>query len=150
MNYSKTEKDKKCPPLSVILNLRNTQFSTVLATAALKLDWQSAVTKQEAKNTKVWDVMWTDSTTGIEKILARLKSFQKINHFPSAYLLHNKSHLARSMFKLQRISIESDFVPKTWQLPFDYQSILRYLKEGSNKSIEKCLIVKPFQVIIFI
>jgi hypothetical protein len=71
-------------------------------------------------------------------------------------LLYRKSQLARSLSKLDRITISSSvgagaggesplstpFSPKTWLLPLDYSAVSRYLSDGKGGE-PRCVIVKP-------
>lgn len=59
------------------------------------------------------------------------------------YLLTGKSHLARSISKLQRICLYSDFTPRTWILPLDYHAVTKLLADGK---CERCVIVKQARV----
>ena len=59
------------------------------------------------------------------------------------YLLTGKGHLARSISKMQRVCVASEFTPRTWILPLDYNAVTRLLSDGKN---ERCVIVKQCRV----
>ena len=46
-----------------------------------------------------WDVFWTDGGVQPERLL-KMKSYQRINHFPGMYTLARKNHLARNLVKM--------------------------------------------------
>lgn len=50
--------------------------------------------------------------------LARMKGYQKINHFPGMYVISRKNNLAFNLNRMQRhFSKEYSFYPKTWVVP---------------------------------
>ncbi len=64
-----------------------------------------------------WDLMWTDNAVHPET-LAKMKHYQKINHFPGMFNLSRKNYLARNLVKMSKaFSNDYDFYPKTWVLP---------------------------------
>jgi len=71
--------------------------------------------------------------------LGRMKSFQKINHFPGMYSLSRKNHLAIHLARMKKAFIdEYNFFPKTWLLPAEYTDFSNDMKQNS-----KFYIVKP-------
>lgn len=46
-----------------------------------------------------WDLYWTDNAVTSEQ-LAKMKPYQKINHFPGMYTLSRKNYLARNLIKM--------------------------------------------------
>ena len=63
------------------------------------------------------DIIWHDVTIPSDK-LSQLKSFQKVNHFPSMNQVTKKSNLAQSLKKMKnQYPIDFGFYPKTWIIP---------------------------------
>jgi tubulin polyglutamylase TTLL6/13 len=72
-----------------------------------------------------FDLWWTDGAVQPEK-LARMKPYQKINHFPGMYGLARKNYLARNLNKLRKLfPQEYDFYPQTWVLPAEHGDALK-------------------------
>jgi tubulin polyglutamylase TTLL6/13 len=85
------------------------------------------------------DVVWTDSAVPPEK-LAKMKPYQKINHFPGMYTLARKNYLARNLGKMRKVlPDEFDFFPLTWVLPAE----LAELKAFAQKNPRCTFILKP-------
>jgi tubulin polyglutamylase TTLL6/13 len=71
-------------------------------------------------------------------MLAKMKTGQKINHFPGMYEISKKNHLAKNLNQIREAFPEDyDFYPKTWILPQD----LYQLKSALND--KNTLIIKP-------
>lgn len=88
-------------------------------------------------------LIWSDSAVPVERI-SELKSFQKINHFPSMGEICRKDNLARNMAKMQRAHPEEyNFVPQTWVLPAEYAAFQGYCRELKKRKKQKTFIVKP-------
>ena len=67
-----------------------------------------------------WDLCWIDTGMTQDK-LARLKPFQRINHFPSTYNISRKDQLARNLNRMRKeLPQEYSFYPQTWLLPSEY------------------------------
>ena len=67
--------------------------------------------------TEDWDLFWTDNAVTSETV-AKLKPYQKINHFPGMYTLSRKNYLARNLIKMsKKFPNDYSFFPKTWVLP---------------------------------
>lgn len=146
---------------SVVLNNSNTQYpviakvcrllgwsTTVEATAAVaaaeEMGLGGEVTSTHPTSPRdaasEWFVYWSDSGLGIDKLIRTARSYQKINHFAGMVQIYRKSHLARSMIRMQRISAaEYDFFPRTWILPFEASDAAKYLETGRDR----CIIIKP-------
>ena len=70
-----------------------------------------------------WDVFWTDGAV-LPETFAKMKLYQKINHFPGMYALSRKNNLARNLARIKRtFKKEYNFVPRTWLLPGDYADL---------------------------
>ena len=64
-----------------------------------------------------WDLFWSDSGIQPERI-TKMRSYQRINHYPGMVALSRKSNLARNLNRLQKhFPDEFTFYPKTWILP---------------------------------
>lgn len=51
-----------------------------------------------------------------------------INHFPGMIEICRKDFLARNVARIQKVSIQYDFFPKTWILPFDLKELEFHVK----------------------
>lgn len=51
--------------------------------------------------TEDFDIFWTDGSVQPERI-AKMKPYQKTNHFPGMFQLSRKNHLARNLIKMQK------------------------------------------------
>ncbi|KAK2949489.1 putative Replication protein A 70 kDa DNA-binding subunit [Blattamonas nauphoetae] len=94
----------------------------------------------ETEDEDNWNLFWMDTSVGTDR-LKRLRSYQKINHFPGMSEITRKDNLARNMNKLkQQYPKDYQFVPQSWILPHDYFALEQYILANS-----KCrtLIVKP-------
>ena len=64
-----------------------------------------------------YDVMWLDGACVPDR-LSKMKSHQRVNHFPGMYFLAQKHHLGRNLTKMVSVfPKEYNFFPKTWLLP---------------------------------
>ncbi len=86
-----------------------------------------------------WDVLWLDGGVNADR-MAKMKNYQRINHFPGMYILARKNHLGRNLMRMQR-DFPSDykFFPKTWLFPSEYASF----RAQWNPKKPKTYIVKP-------
>lgn len=147
---------------AIILNNRHTQYP-VIAKVCRLLGWQttsdtshpntesdSEANARDGNNSPTspnykeaaleWFVCWVDSGLGIDKLVRSAKCYQRLNHFPGMVNIYRKSHLARSMLRMQKVApSEYDFFPKTWILPFEANEVSKYLDGGKDR----CVIVKP-------
>ena len=48
-----------------------------------------------------WDLNWTDGAVSAETV-SKMKSYQKINHFPGMFNLSRKNYLARNLNKMKK------------------------------------------------
>jgi hypothetical protein len=89
---------------------------------------------------ETWDVLWTDCAVTPEKF-ARMKLYQKINHFPGMSALSRKNNLARNLGKMKKtFPTEFNFIPKTWLIPSD-MNVFKAKWTASRKT--STFIVKP-------
>ncbi len=89
-----------------------------------------------------WDIYWTDAGVLPERI-AKMKPYQKVNHFPGMFQLARKNHLARNLIKMAK-KFEKDyrFFPRTYLLPYEFAEFKSTFanKTGINRPV---YIVKP-------
>ena len=95
----------------IIINLKYTQYD-ILATVATELGYK--ITRTDKAE---YDIIWFDLPP-VSNILAKLKSFQRINHFPGVSQVANKSYLARNLNRMAKLHPNGyAFIPQTWMLP---------------------------------
>ena len=83
--------------------------------------------------------MWTDNAVHPET-LAKMKPYQKINHFPGMFNLSRKNYLARNLIKMSKAFPDDyDFYPKTWVLPSEFNDLRQYMEEEQGAVV----IAKP-------
>lgn len=117
-----------------ICNISHTQFDIVREVAASVLDW-----KVSNNDNEDWDVMWTDLAVPAET-LGKMKSYQRINHFPGMHLISRKNFLATSLGKLrQQFPDDYGFFPRTWVFPSHSAELKLHLQQSKHKY----MIVKP-------
>lgn len=89
-----------------------------------------------------WDIFWTDTGVLPERI-AKMKPYQKVNHFPGMFQLARKNHLARNLVKMQKeFDKEYKFFPKTFNCPSEYGEFKNSLA-NKTASARPYYIVKP-------
>ena len=95
----------------IVFNVTNTQYDVIKKVGELS---GYTLTTNEFEE---WDMFWND--LGIDNdMLIKMKSFQKINHFPGMYNIAKKNFLAKNLNKMRRtFPSEYNFYPRTWQLP---------------------------------
>ncbi|OMJ90758.1 hypothetical protein SteCoe_6836 [Stentor coeruleus] len=117
-----------------ICNIAHTQFDIVREVATSVLDWKVSNNDRED-----WDVMWTDLSVPAET-LSKMKSYQRINHFPGMHLISRKNFLATSLGKLrQQFPKDYGFFPRTWVFPSHSSELKQHLQQSKHKY----MIVKP-------
>lgn len=75
--------------------------------------------------------------------IAKMKPYQKVNHFPGMFQLARKNHLARNLNKMQKeFDKEYKFFPRSFLLPSEFGEFKNTFanKSGPNKPV---YIVKP-------
>lgn len=117
------------------VNISETQYPVVRQVLKRSKGWRVSTDPENPK----FDLWWTDGAVEPEK-LARMKPYQKINHFPGMYALARKNFLARNLTKLRKVFPgDYDFYPLTWVLPAEFADLKTY----SMKNIKSTYIVKP-------
>ena len=131
-----TEDRSPSPPRGrLTVNISETQYPVVRHVLKRARGWRIS-TDPESLNYDLW---WTDGAVEPDK-LARMRPYQKINHFPGMYALARKNFLARNLTKLRKVfPDEYDFYPLTWVLPAEFSDLKTY----SMKNPKGTYIVKP-------
>jgi len=72
-----------------------------------------------------WNVMWGKALKMAE--YTDLDCFQKVNHFPGAFLLGRKDNLARACARFRRVfgADMFEYLPKTFVLPGDRADLVQ-------------------------
>eukprot|EP01038_Epipyxis_sp_PR26KG_P008572 gene8572-11584_t len=122
----------------IAINLKYCQYPILQEVANNKLHWQCSIEEPLTRENN-WDIFWTDTGQGIEKYIKSAKSYQHINHFYGMVHIYRKNLLARSIFKMQRISNLYNYSPETWLLPDDVSHVERFLTANPTR----CVIIKP-------
>lgn len=117
----------------IVINLKYTQYD-IFATVAKELGFK--VTRTDKLE---YDILWMDLPSSTN-ILAKLKNFQRTNHFPGMSQAANKANLARNLQRMAKLHPTSyGFFPKTWLLPSEHHELKKYAKENPKD----VFIIKP-------
>ena len=128
-------KQRKTQARKIIVNVALTKYAVVKKTVK-HFKWK--LNKKEDDDN--WDVFWTDAAVQPEK-LAKMKPFQKINHFPGMYALARKNYLAKNLNRIRKVyPKEYNFFPRTWLIPAEYSDLILHCNRKKHK---KVFIVKP-------
>ena len=86
-----------------------------------------------------WDLCWMD--TGVTpQFVTKMKSYQKINHFPNMCCISRKNNLGNNLLKMRKeFKVDYGFFPQTWVLPSQWNEMKAELAEKKNRTY----IVKP-------
>jgi len=129
------KKAKKVKKPKIVMNVSDTQYDVVKYVGKKIFGWKLSYETE----TFDWDIMWTDNAVQPET-LAKMQTYQKINHFPGMYSLARKNHLGRNLMRMKRAFPENfKFFPQTFLLPSEYNDF----KMQFNKKKNKTFIVKP-------
>lgn len=116
-------------------NLSGTKYEVVRHVLEKKMGFKVSLNEEEEES----DLYWTDTAVPPEK-LARMKPYQKINHFPGMYALARKNYLAWNIGRMYKHFPEDyNIAPRTWVLPADYSDFKAQFA-GKKK---KTYILKP-------
>ena len=86
-----------------------------------------------------WDLYWADLSIDSD-FVTKMKSHQKVNHFPNMNCLSRKDKLCMNLSRMLRFfDSEYDFFPKTWILPEDWSALRTEMCWNANATY----IVKP-------
>eukprot|EP00826_Nyctotherus_ovalis_P024154 TRINITY_DN1870_c0_g1_i6.p1 TRINITY_DN1870_c0_g1~~TRINITY_DN1870_c0_g1_i6.p1 ORF type:complete len:733 (-),score=155.94 TRINITY_DN1870_c0_g1_i6:130-2223(-) len=118
----------------IIANLFNTDYDIVKE--VIKSTFGFRIAKNPEGD---WDLLWAD--TGVtDEMLAKVRSYQKINHYPSMWCITRKNHLGKNLMRMRREHPgEYNFFPPTWLLPCDWNDFRSQFAQRSAKTY----IVKP-------
>ena len=127
------------PPSSrtseLICNVSSTKYEVVRHVGKKIFGWKLSYDEESED----WDVFWTDGAVQPEK-LAKMRHFQRINHFPGMYLVSRKNFLAFNLGKLRKLfPLAYNFFPKTWVVPCDMSDLKAFMTSKKNPYV----IVKP-------
>ncbi len=111
----------------IIVNVLHTQYSVVKEVMKDIMHFSlSAAAEGE------WDLLWADAGMTAE-ILARMKPYQKVNHFPNMSCLARKNHLGRNLMRMRKaFPKDYNFFPQTWMLPLEWNSLRAELAKGGD------------------
>lgn len=137
---SKTEEVKSASKTTsggqIVFNVSDTKYAVVRYVGRKLFGWKLSNKHDDMD----WDVLWTDGAVEPER-LARMKPYQKINHFPGMYALARKNHLARNLMKMRRAHpSQYNFFPKTWLVPAEHADLKAHMTKPGKR---KAFIVKP-------
>ncbi len=137
----KTRNLKNQSSSPVIINLAYSKYRIFHEVGAI-LGWKVSQSKELELKSEPWDVLWTDSGQGIEKLIRQMKTYQRINHFPGMVHIYRKDLLAKSMCRMRKLigKREYGYTPTTWFLPKEHSDVESYLRVVKNA----CVIMKPF------
>jgi len=111
----------------IVINLKYTQYD-ILATVAEELGYK--ITRTDKVE---YDIIWFDLPP-VANILSKLKSFQRINHFPGVSQVSNKSYLARNLNRMAKLHPNGySFFPQTWMLPSEMHDLKKFSKDNRGK-----------------
>eukprot|EP00826_Nyctotherus_ovalis_P036329 TRINITY_DN3211_c0_g1_i13.p1 TRINITY_DN3211_c0_g1~~TRINITY_DN3211_c0_g1_i13.p1 ORF type:complete len:565 (+),score=152.27 TRINITY_DN3211_c0_g1_i13:118-1812(+) len=120
--------------LKIVVNVLNTQYSLVRRIVEEIFCYRTSASLREE-----WDLLWTDTGITLETF-AKMKTYQKINHFPSMNCLSRKDNLGKNLMRMRRYFPEDyDFVPPTWHLPNEYGDFRTQCTQSKGRTY----IVKP-------
>ena len=105
-NYKKFKKRER-----LIFNISNTKYFVVRFVAKSLFNFKLSYKNQdvgsmdnwnyenEGRLNDDWDIFWSDCGILPERI-AKMKPYQKTNHFPGMFQLSRKNHMARNLMKM--------------------------------------------------
>jgi len=129
------KKARKPAKTRIIMNVSDTQYDVVRYVGKKIFNWKLSYNGDSTD----WDMFWTDNAVQPET-LARMQTYQKINHFPGMYSLARKNHLGRNLMRMKKAFPENyKFFPQTFLLPSEYGEF----KMQFNDKKKKTFIAKP-------
>ena len=130
---TKKKKKKKRGP---IINTTNCKYD-VVRECADSLGWEEDPDVDGHSGN--FNVQWFDTSVLLARV-AKLKNFQRINHFPSMHVICRKNHLCNTLGKMKKVFPKYYcFFPKTWTLKAQMNDFRKYL----NTSAAVCLLAPP-------
>jgi tubulin polyglutamylase TTLL7 len=134
-------KKKKSSQGCLTANLSQTSYSMVLQVG-------EELSLLPPASPEQWDVhlQWFDGGPPAE-FFARLRPWQRINHFPNTYEITRKDNLARNLNRLQRAcgteGLKFDIFPRSWILPAELGAFRKYASANKAAGHSKTFIYKP-------
>jgi hypothetical protein len=87
----------------------------------------------EEEDSDDWDLCWTDLSVSIERV-SRLKTFQRLNHFPAMLEICRKAALSRHIARMAaRCGRDYNFYPSSLILPDQLEEFVNLLKRNKSK-----------------
>jgi len=132
-NETSKESIKKIQYTQLVASIAHTQYSVVREVLGKEFGFR--LTTDPIAD---WDICWAD--TGVtQELVSKLKSYQKINHFPNMSCIARKNNLGRNLGRMRKMFIRDyNFFPPTWVLPLQWNE----LNDEINRK-SKLYIVKP-------
>jgi len=99
-----------------VLYSLNTRYNVVRDVCSSLLGWMAAECEEEA------DLVWQDCCCESEasEVCARLRPFQRFNHFPGMSSIYRKCCMAQNLNRMRKVcGAAYDFFPESWVLPAD-------------------------------
>lgn len=132
---TKKKKKKKRGP---IINTTNCKYD-VVRECADSLGWEEDPDVDGHSGN--FNVQWFDTSVLLARV-AKLKNFQRINHFPSMHVICRKNHLCNTLGKMKKVFPKYYcFFPKTWTLKAQMNDFRKYLNTSAAHG--KTFIFKP-------
>jgi len=129
----------KLPRNAVCINLTDCKYDVIRHVCKNMLNWQ-VITRDEMNMN--CDIMWNDTACN-QDILGKLKSYQKLNHFPGIFTIARKNFLAANLKKMKKQFPEYyDFFPLTYCMPYERNMVFKEF-EDKEKIANRVFIVKP-------
>ncbi len=111
----------------LIVNVHCTQYDVVKEVAQDVFHYKNSYSAEGE-----WDLFWVD--TGVtSEILSKMRSYQKINHFPNMSCLARKNNLGKNLMRMRKeFPKDYNFFPPTWLLPVEQSEFRNELAQGKG------------------
>lgn len=127
----------KIPKTKFCINLSHCNYEIIKHSCENLLQWK--VFKNDEENTNC-DIIWHDSQIN-ENLLAHIKPYQRLNHFPGINTIGRKNFLALHLKKMQNeFPNFYDFFPTTFCLPTEKNQVRKVFEQKKTSQI---FIIKP-------
>jgi tubulin polyglutamylase TTLL6/13 len=127
----------RLPKHSICINLSDAKYDVIHHVCQKMLGWQ-VVTNDE--NNMHCDIIWNDTACN-QDLLGRLKSYQKLNHFPGIFSIARKNFLCFHLNKMRKAFPEAyRFFPRSFNLPVERHLLAKEIEERKKS---QTYIVKP-------
>jgi len=126
---------KKAPKSKIIFNITDSHYPVTKLVGKKVFGWRLSTNPADD-----WDICWIDKTVPTET-LAKMRPYQKINHFPGILSIARKNNLGKNLMKMKKSFPDTfNFFPKTYLLPTDYQEFKNQFIKAKKP---KTFIIKP-------